>query len=76
MKKTYIVGVREIHVRHYSVQAESEEEAKDLVHQQADCVTDMSFEEYSHCLDRETWSVEEAPDDDDSPGQHQEGTQP
>ncbi len=71
MKKTYIVGVREVHVRHYSVQAENEEEAKDLVYQQAESVVDMSFEEYSHCLDRETWSVEEVPDKDDSPSQQQ-----
>ena len=71
MKKTYIVGVREVHVRHYSVQAENVEEAKDLVYQQAESVVDMSFEEYSHCLDRETWSVEEVPDKDDSPSQQQ-----
>ena len=76
MKKTYLVGVREVHVRHYSVQAENEEEAKDLVYRQAEAAVDMSFEEYSHCLDRETWSVEKVPDKDDSPRQHQEGTQP
>jgi hypothetical protein len=76
MKKSYVVGVREVHVRHYSVQAENEEEAKDLVYQQAESAADMSFEEYSHCLDRETWSVEEVPDKDGSPGQHREGAQP
>ena len=66
MKKSYIIGVREIHVRHYSVEAENEDQAKDLVYQQADCVTDMEFEEFSHCLDRDTWSVEEIPDKDHS----------
>ena len=76
MKKTYLVGVREVHARHYSVQAENVEEAKDLVYQQAESVVDMSFEEYSHCLDRETWSVEEIPAKDTSPGPRQEGTQP
>jgi hypothetical protein len=76
MKKTFIVGAREVHVRHYSVQAENEEEAKDLVYQMADSVADIDMEEYSHCLDRDTWSVEEVPDKDGSPGQHLEGAQP
>ena len=76
MKKTYIVGVREVHARHYSVQAENEEEAKDLVDRRAEGVQDLSFEEFSHEMDRDTWSVEEIPDKDDSPGQQQEGTQP
>jgi hypothetical protein len=76
MKKTYLVGVREVHVRHYSVQAENEEEAKDLVHQRADSVVDCEFSEYSHELDRDTWSVEEVPDKDDSRGQHSEDAQP
>ena len=62
MKKAYIVGVREIHIRHYSVNADSEEEAKDLVYQQDESVVDIGFEEFSHCLDRDTWSVEEIPD--------------
>ncbi|MCX5758627.1 MAG: hypothetical protein NTU83_09005 [Candidatus Hydrogenedentes bacterium] len=62
MKKTYIVGVREVHARHYSVQAENEEEAKDLVDRRAE-------------LDRDTWSVEEVPDKDDSPGQQQKDAQ-
>ena len=60
MKKTYIVGVHEVHVRHYSVTAENEEEAKDLVCQRADSVVDCDFSEYSHELGRDTWSVEES----------------
>lgn len=59
MKKNYIVGVREVHVRHYAVRAESEEKAKDLVNERAREVEDIGFSEYSHELCRDTWSVEE-----------------
>ena len=59
MKKTYIVGVREVHVRHFRVEAENEEEAKDLVDRRAPEVTDMEFVEYCNELDSDTWSVEE-----------------
>ena len=76
MKKTYLVGVREVNVRHYSVRAENEEHAKDLVYQRAECVEDIGFEEYSNELGRDTWSVEEVPDKDNSPDQHHEGAQP
>ena len=60
MKRSYIVGVREIHVRHYSVMAENEEEAKDLVGRNAPGVKDLEYEEFSHTLDSDTWSVEES----------------
>ncbi len=60
MKKRYIVGVREVHLRHYAVTAENEDEAKDLVYQRANSVVDCEFSEYSHELDRDTWSVEES----------------
>ena len=59
MKKTYIVGAREVHVRHYRVQAENESEAIKLVNDLDASVEDIGFEEYSHTLDRDTWSVEE-----------------
>ena len=59
MKKTFIIGVREIHVRHFRVEAESESEAKELVRQRAPSATDLEFVEYSHELDSDTWSVEE-----------------
>ena len=59
MTKSYIVGVREVHVRHYKVMAKDEEEARDLVDYQGPEVTDMEFLEYSHDLSRDTWSVEE-----------------
>ena len=61
MKKKYLVGVREVHVRFYSVQADSEENAKELVSKQDPSVVDEEFLEYSHELDRDTWSVEEIP---------------
>jgi hypothetical protein len=69
MKRSFIVGVREIHVRHYSVQAKNEEEAKDLVDQRAASVTDLDFQEFSHEMPKDTWSVEEIPDKNDSAGQ-------
>lgn len=61
MKKIYLVGVREVHVRHFSVEAENEEAAKALVAERAEGVTDLEFCEYAHELDRDTWSVEEQP---------------
>ena len=66
MKTSYIVGVREIHVRHYAVMAENEEEAKDLVNERGPEVEDLGFSEYSHELDRDTWSVEESAKEDKS----------
>ena len=62
MKKTYIIGVREVHVRHYRVQASNESEAIQLVNDLDASVEDIAFEEYSHTLDRDTWSVEEVPE--------------
>ena len=59
MKKNYVVGVREVHARFYSVTAENEEEAKDLVNGRAPEVKDLGFSEYSHEMGRDTWSVEE-----------------
>lgn len=59
MKKTYRVGVREVHVRYYSVEASDPEEAKTLVIERANGVVDLEFQEYSHELDRDTWSIEE-----------------
>ena len=64
MKKRYIVGVRELHVRHYEVTAENEEEAIDLVHERGPQVKDLEFEEFSHELGRDTWSVEETLEED------------
>lgn len=58
-KRTYIVGVREVHVRHYEVDAADPEEAKAMVGDRGPEVTDIGFEEYSHELDPDAWSVEE-----------------
>lgn len=58
-KRTYVVGVREVHVRHYEVDAAGPEDAKAMVGDRGPEVTDIGFEEYSHELDPETWSVEE-----------------
>ena len=63
MKKVYRVGVREVHVRHYSVKASDPKGAKSLVNERAGGVVDLEFEEYSHDLDRDTWSVEEDAED-------------
>ena len=59
MKKTYLVGVREIHARYYSVDAENPDLARALVSKRAEGVVDLEWGEYSHELDSDTWSVEE-----------------
>jgi len=60
MTKSYIVGVREVHVRFFSVPADDETHAKELVRQRAEGVVDLEFEEYSNEMATDTWSVEEA----------------
>ena len=59
MTKNFIVGVREVHMRHYKVMATDEEEARALVDYRGPEVIDLEFLEYSHDLSSETWSVEE-----------------
>jgi hypothetical protein len=76
MKRHYMVGIREVHVRLYSVKAENEDAAKELVNRRDPSVVDEDFTEYSHELNQDTWSVEEIPAKDTSPGPRQEGTQP
>jgi hypothetical protein len=61
MSPQYRVGVREVHVRHFGVMAENEDEAMRLVLERAESVTDLEFCEYSHELGSDTWSVEEEP---------------
>ena len=58
MPNSYIVGVREIHVRHYKVTAIDEDQARELVGGRGSEVTDLEFSEYSHVLSCDTWSVE------------------
>ena len=60
MTQEFIVGVREVHVRHYRVKAESEDQAKELVQQSDDVAIDIDHEEFSHVLDSKKWSVEVA----------------
>ena len=55
------VGVREVNVRYFEVEAESETEAKELVQQRAPNVVDNESIEYSHELDSGTCSVEPVP---------------
>jgi hypothetical protein len=60
MRKTYILGVRELHTHYYSVKADDPEQAKALVNDRAPGVTD-EWEEFDHELKPDTWSVEEGP---------------
>ena len=60
-KKTFIIGIREIHFRYYEVEAENEYQAKDLVNDRAPEARDLEFTEYAEELERDTWSVEEKP---------------
>lgn len=64
MTTTYIVGVREVHIRHFEVGAETPEAAKRLVNNRAPKAVDMEFVEYSHELGMDTWSVEVKPEKD------------
>lgn len=57
-KKSYLVEVREVHVQKVRVRATSPEEAKELVAEGDGDLLDNSLE-YSHCLEPETWTVEE-----------------
>lgn len=58
MTGSYIVGVREVHVRHFMVKAKDEDQARELVGNRGPEVTDLEFSEYSHELGCDTWSVE------------------
>jgi len=60
-KKKYTVGVREVHVRYYSVKARSPDEAKALVDNHRETAKDCEELEFSHELGHDTWSIEETP---------------
>lgn len=51
----YFVLVREVHVSHREVEADSPEQALDKAQQGEG---DEVFLEYSHTMDRDTWTVE------------------
>lgn len=63
MKKKYSVGVREVHVRHYSVATSNPDEAKARVKERHASVVDEEEQEYANELDPDTWSVEEYHDE-------------
>jgi hypothetical protein len=52
----FIVGIREVHVRMVEVEAESRDEAIDLADNTQE---DDIHLEYSHCMNKDSWSVEE-----------------
>lgn len=54
----YIVGIREVWVSHREVESQNPEEAKRLANDEYEM-----FNEYSHTLDPELWTVEEARDE-------------
>ena len=56
MKKKYIVGIREVHVSHREVEADSPEEAINIAKRDLD--TEVMLE-YSHTMEENTWTVEE-----------------
>lgn len=58
----YIVTVREVWVEAYEVEAESEDEAKELVVKD-DCMAIEDSFEFSHVQSRDTWDVRPADED-------------
>jgi len=52
----YRVLIREVHVSHRVVEADSESEALDEAGD-----IEENYSEYSHSMDKETWTVEEEP---------------
>ena len=56
MSKTYIVGVREVHVSSMKITAESKEQAIDLIKEGDGEEVNL---EYSHTLDSDLFTVEE-----------------
>lgn len=57
--KTFIVSVREVHVSHRQVEADSPEDAIQRVQDGEDEEISM---EYSHSLETDTWTVVEEKD--------------
>lgn len=54
--KTYIVQIREVHISHREVEAES---AKEALEQAGFLQGEETFREYSHALDPRLWTVQE-----------------
>lgn len=55
----YIVNVREVHIQMVEVEAVDEEDAIEEVRKGGGTYLDNTLE-YSHCLDPEYWTVDEA----------------
>jgi hypothetical protein len=55
-KKTFHIGIREVHVRTVAVEAETVEEALEKANRMDE---DEIMLEYSHCMDMDSWTVEE-----------------
>jgi len=68
MPNSYIVGVREVNVRHYKVKANDEDQARELVGRRGPEVTDLEFSECSHELSCDNWSVEEVNEKEEQRG--------
>lgn len=58
MSKTFIVNVREVHVQMVQIEADSAEEASNKVEGGEGVYPDDKLE-YSHTLDKSTWTVDE-----------------
>ncbi len=61
MKRTYVVGIREVHVSYVEVEVEEntpEHTIKRRAQEQLE-VMDVLSTEWSHNLDEDLWSVEE-----------------
>ena len=60
--KTYTIGIAEVWYRSMKVNAENEEEAKNIIEQNLNdiqsSVIDLEYVEYSHELPKDQWIVE------------------
>jgi len=61
--KLYTVGVRELHIRYIDVQAESEDEARDLAQDAACANIGTADLQYIEDLNKSTWDVLEVEND-------------
>lgn len=59
-KKRYTILIREVHVAHHTVSANSKEEAVKMVKDGESC---EEYIEYSHTMDDDTWQIEEVKDE-------------
>lgn len=60
MKKKFIIGVKEVHVVNYTVEAEDKERALDMVENMLMEGEPDSEPVYDYTLDREDWGIHEA----------------